>query len=264
MKHLNLIFIIISQLVFTFSHAADTLYIKPCDMVAVNIFDEIVCLSQESATLRTYTGATLRDIYFSDENTSFPILQDPLQPVFDGADRIYLLDRASQIVFGWDRFLNIHSVTKLNDDIISPASFTVTSEHDWLIYDDFYGQILQIMPSENFHSVWGDKPVNGNLELLSINDFVIIYFKDLSKIRVSDVNGTTVNEYALPGSIDVERLFPLNGMSFALSGPDGVYIWKPLDNSLRYLSDMKHVVHCSKIDKRYRLISQEGVMIITP
>lgn len=259
-----MICIIFCLLVFAFSSAADTLYIEPCDMAAVNIFEEIVCLSQESATLRTYAGDKLRDIYFSDENTSFPILQDPQQPVFDGADKIYLLDRASQIVFGWDRFLNIHSVTKLHDDIISPASFTVTSEHDWLIYDDFYGQILQIMPSENFQSVWGDKPVSGHLDLFSINDYVIIYLKDLSKIRISDVTGTTINEYALPGSIDVERLFPLNETSFALSGSGGVYIWKPLDNSLRYLSDMERIIHCSKIDNRYRLISQEGVMITTP
>ena len=233
-------------------------------MAAVNMFGDLVCLSQETGTLRLYIQDELQDVFQSNENSSAPILQKPGQPVFDGADLIYLLDRAGQRIFAWDRYLNIHSITDLNDNIISPASFTVTSEHDWLIYDEFSGQILQILPGEGFYNDWGNEPVSGEIELFAINDYVIVYLKDMTKIRISDINGKTLYTYKLPDTLSVYRLFPLDDLSFVLTGPAGVHIWKPRSSFLLSLFDVKNVIHCSKTRTGYRLITQEGVIITTP
>jgi hypothetical protein len=264
MKRFIIIFAILITILSSGLQAADTLHIAPCDFVATNIFGEMISLSSEAAVLRRYVNNKLTDTYQSDQRSDQPLLQDPGQPVFDGADRIYLLDMANNTVIGWDRFLNIYSVTDLDDDLISTSAFTVTSEHDWLIYDDFYGQILQILPGEHFHTTWGDKPVSGSIELMTYHDLVIVHQIDPAILRIADVNGTTLKEYDLPQDIDIERLFPLSEKSFALTGSSGVFIWKPQDQSLRYLSDMKNTVYCQKIKNAYRCISREGVVITIP
>ena len=261
MKRFLLIVAIITSTILAILSGADTLRIAACDYVSVNIFDDMVCLSAETGILRRYVDHKLQDVYTSDKRSTQPLLQMPGQPVFDGADRIYLLDMANNTVIGWDRFLNIHSITNLDDDIVSPGSFTVTSEHDWLIYDDFYSQILQIRPGGGFYSDWGDKPVSGHIDLYSFEEFVFIHLKDQHRFRISDVYGTTLKDYPLPDSIDVENIFPLKGKHFALVGNSGVYIWKPQLPSLRYLSDMTTAVYCKKTTDGYMLISQEGTII---
>lgn len=264
MKRFLLIKAILIIMMSTGLQAADTLRIAPCDFVSTNIFGDMICLARETGSLRRYVNDKLVDTYQSDQRSDQPLLQQPGQPVFDGADRIYLLDKANNTVIGWDRFLNLYSVTDLDDDIVSTSAFTVTSEHDWLIYDDFYGQILQILPGERFHTTWGDKPVSGSIELMTYNDLVIIHQIDPAILRIADVNGTTLQEYALPQDINVERIFPLSGSSFALAGTSGVFIWKPGDQSLRYLSDMKNTVYCQTYKNAYRCISREGVVITIP
>lgn len=244
--------------------ASDTLQIAPCDEAAVNMFGDILCLSREAGTLRSYSNGKLLDIYRGENMPSQPILQDPGRPIFDGADLIYLLDRASNTVLGWNRFLDIHSITPLNDDILSPGAFTVTSEHDWLIYDDFMGQILQVHPGDNFYTRWGDVPVSSDIELFTTGSTVVIFQYDPALLRVCDINGTTLNEYPLPNSLNIERVFPFDDRSFGLANDTGTFIWKPKDASLRYLSDLKDPIYCGRSGASYILISQKGVVVTIP
>ncbi len=244
--------------------AADTLYIAPCDEVAINIFGDQICLSQNEGVLRRYVDGKMKNIFSSQNLTGKLTLQYPLRPILDGADNIYMLDAATNTVIGWDRFLNIHSVTPLHEDILSPIDFTVTSEHDWLIYDDFYGQILQIHPGDGFFTDWGDKPVNGEIKLFTLNNLVIVYLESDSLIRICDENGTTLNEFSLPKELKTSKIFPLEDLTFALRSETGIFIWKPEDDLLRYLSDLKNVVYLGQQDNSYIMISQQGAVVTIP
>jgi len=244
-------------------HAGDSLRISPCDAVSIGIFGDMICLSKDEGILKRYENGALTALYSGDTSPDDPILQEPGKPVWAGADNIYLLDAGSNTVIGWDRFLNIHSITKLHDDILSPQAFTVTSEHDWLIYDDFFGQILQVHPGDSYYTNWGDQEISGDIELYSLEGYVIIFFKDMNTLRICDEDGGVITDYILPESIALIDLFPIGINEFALSDNRGTYLWKPGDNSLRFLFNMQNTIHVSKTDAGYRLISEEGIVITT-
>lgn len=244
--------------------ASDTLKIAPCDEAFIGVFDDLITLSRGEGVLRRYKNGILTDRYSGDESSSRPILADPLKPVPGGADNIYILDAATNCVIAWDRFLNIFSVTYLNDEIWSPGAFTVTSEHDWLIYDKFFGQILQVHSGEDLYSLWGDRPISGEIDLIAFERQVLIYLKDQNSIRICNEEGKTLEEWNLPDGLAVSRVFPLPNMSFALCAETGVYIWKPRQTFHRYLSDLKNVVLCGMSGKSYILVDQEGVVVTIP
>lgn len=244
--------------------AADTLYIAPCDEVVINIFGDQICLSQNEGKLERYVDGKLQHVYSGQDYANKISLQSPIRPVLDGTGEIYVLDDATNTVVAWDRFLNIRSITPLHEDILSPKDFTINSEHDWLIYDDFYGHILQIHPGEGFPANWGDRPVSGNIKLFTIDQQVIVYLEDVKLLRVCGENGTTLKEHHLPDNINISKLFVLNENTFALRSEDGVYIWKPEDDSLRYLSDLEDVVYLGRQNTSYILISQQGVVVTIP
>jgi hypothetical protein len=244
---------------------ADRLTIAPCDEAVINIFGDLICLSQDEGILRRYVNGNMASIFLSQDIKGKLTLQDPLRPILDGADNIYMLDAATNTIISWDRFLNIHSVTPLHENIISPVDFTVTSEHDWLIYDDFYGQILQVHSGNGFFTDWGDKPVSGDIKLYTVDNLVIIHLEDKNQVRVCDENGTSLNEFLLPQTLKVNKVFPLENLSFALRTESGIFIWKPKNNLLRYLTDLDNVIHVSHYqDNHYLLISQDGEVLTIP
>jgi hypothetical protein len=253
------------SLIFLFAasllHGIDTLKIAPCDEVAVNLFGDLICLSRDEGILRRVVGGQTRDIFSSGDLTYKMTLQDLQHPVLDGADKIYLLDEFNNVVIGLDRFLNLYSITPLHDRLLSPGAFTVTSEHDWLIYDDFYGQLWQIHPGEDFYTNWGDKTVSGDIELFSVDQVVIVYPVANKLIRIYDEEGTTLEEFSLPDSLKISRIFPVSRSVFGLQTDSGVFIWKPRDGSVRYLSDLKDVVHISRQGSAYMLITRDGVIV---
>lgn len=244
--------------------AADTLKIAPCDEAFTGIFNDLICLSRDKSVLRRYEKGILTAVYSGDESSSKPILADPLRPVPDGADNIFILDIGTNCVIGWDRFLNIHSITCLDDEIWSPGAFTVTSEHDWLIYDEFFGQIMQIHSGEDLYTLWGNRSVSGEIDLISFKRQVLIYLKDRQILRICNEEGKTLSEWSLPNELTINRIFPLNQKGFALCTESGVYIWKPEQASLRYLSDLSDVVFCGISGKSYILVDQKGVVVTIP
>ena len=264
MKRFSLISAIIFLLLAVTLNAADTLYIAPCDEVAVNIFGDQICLSQNEGKLLRYVDGKLQHVYSGQDYANKVGLQSPVRPILDGTGEIYILDDAANTVITWDRFLNIRSITPLHKDVISPKDFTINSEHDWLIYDDFYGHILQIRPGEGYPTNWGDRIVSGNVQLFSIDQYVIVYLVDMKLVRICDVNGTTLKEYHLPKDVDISKIFILNRNVFGLRVKDGVYIWKPEDTSLRYLSDLKDVIYLARQEASYILVNQQGVVVTIP
>ncbi len=265
MKLLSRILLLILLLLGTVPIMADILTLAPCDEVAINIFGDQICLSQDEGVLRRYVNGKMMNIFSSRDITGKLSLQDPLRPILDGADNIYMLDVATNTVFGWDRFLNIRSVTPLHEDILSPVAFTVTSEHDWLIYDDFYGQLLQVHSGNGFFADWGDKPVSGDIKLFALDNLVVVYLEDKSLIRICDEKGTTLNEFSLPKTLKINKVFPLENLTFALRAETGIFIWKPENNLLRYLIDLEKVIHVSQYqDNHYLLISQDGEVLTIP
>ena len=148
--------------------------------------------------------------------------------------------------------------------MISPKAFTVTSEHDWLIYDDFNEQIFQVLPGEGFHTTWGDRSVSGNIELSALDHRVIVFLRDKNIIRICDESGTTLKEFTAPKDLKIRRLFPLPDGTFGISSQTGVFIWKPDDASLRYLSDLKNPVYAGVQNNAYILIDQNGDVIRIP
>ncbi len=133
-----------------------------------------------------------------------------------------------------------------------------------MIYDDFYEHILQIHPGKGFPTNWGDRPVSGNIKLFSIGQQVIIYLEDLKLIRICGENGTTLAEYPLPKDLDVIKLFVLDNNTFGLRSKNALFIWKPEDDLLRYLSDLKNVVYLGQQDNSYIMISQQGAVVTIP
>lgn len=265
MKSLSRILLVTLFLLSVLPLMANGQTLAPCDEVVINIFGDQICLSRDEGVLRRYVNGKMMNIFTNQDLTGKLTIQDPLRPILDGADNIYVLDAATNTVIGWDRFLNIHSVTPLDEGIISPVDFTVTSEHDWLIYDDFHGQILQVHSGNGFFTDWGDKPVNGEIKLFALDNMVIIHLKNDSLVRVSDENGTTLNEFPLPKKLNTNNIFPLEELTFALDSDSGIYIWKPKKNILRYLIDLDNVIHVSRYqDNHYLLISQDGEVLTIP
>jgi len=264
MKRFSLILILLALVLAISLSASDTLYVAACDEVAVNIFGDQICLSQNEGKILRYVKGELKHVYSGQDYANKVGLQSPIRPILDGTGEVYILDEATNTVITWDRFLNIRSITPLHKNIISPKDFTINSEHDWLIYDDFYGDILQIRPGEGYPTNWGDRTVSGNVQLFSIDQYVIVYLEDTKLVRICDVNGTTLEEYHLPDETDVSKIFILSNHVFGLRAQDGVYIWKPEDKSLRYISNLKNVIYLGRQLSSYILISQQGVVITIP
>ncbi|MDZ7820741.1 MAG: hypothetical protein U5N26_02385 [Candidatus Marinimicrobia bacterium] len=86
----------------------DTLRIAPCDEAALSPFGDIITLSRSGGILRRYQNGKLLNTYSGSRSADKFILQDPVRPVPDGADKIHVLDAANNRVLAWDRFLNLH------------------------------------------------------------------------------------------------------------------------------------------------------------
>lgn len=243
------------------AQASDTLKIEPCDEAVINLFDDIFTLSRSEGTLRRYQKGKLLNMYSGSNSANNIIIQEPVRPVLAGPDKIYLLDAANNRIIAWDRFLNLHSITSLHKDIISASEFTVTSEYDWLIYDDYHQVILQVFPNENYPHRWGDFAVSGDIELHRLGQEVLIYLKERKRVHISDNNGTTLMEYAVPDSLDVQRIFSLGRNVFGLSCESGIYIWEPQKEMCRYLSNMPEPVFMKRENKVYTLINRQGLII---
>lgn len=264
MKRFPLTCLIILSLVLQ-SAFADILAFAPCDEAALNSFGDVITLSQDDGTLRRYVKGKLMNAFYSQSYGAKIGLREPLRPVLDEPDIIYLLDAANNTVISWDRFLNIHSITPLNEDILSPQAFTVTSEHDWLIYDSFYDHIIQIQPGENYAIEWGDKNISGDIDLYSVDQHVLIFLKDKQQLRYCDEKGRTLVEYDLPDTLNIKKIFPLDSESVGLSNDSTLYIWKPQSNLIRYRTDLEHVIFMGHLqDNQYLLITQDGDVFTIP
>jgi hypothetical protein len=244
--------------------AADTLVIAACDEAVINHFGDIITLSRHDGVLRRYTGGKLENIFSGKSFSSKLILQNPLRPVPDDPDLIYILDAANGRVIAWDRFLNVHSITPLSRNINSPAEFTVTSEHDWLIYDRFNEQILQVHPNQHYLYRWGDKPVSGDLYMFNINQHVLLHLKDMKRLRICDDKGRSIREYDIPDSLQVRRVLSLNIDRIGLVCDDGVHIWEPDKKSCRFISPLGDVVFMRTEGASHTLISSRGIVVTIP
>jgi hypothetical protein len=244
--------------------ASDTLNIAPCDEAAVSLFGGIFTLSRSGGILRLYREGELQYQYSGTRSAGKLVLQDPLRPVLDEPDLVYVLDAGNNRVLAWDRFLNLHSVTALDGDIALAADFTVTSGHEWLIYDAFRQEILQVSPRENYLQRWGDRPVSGDIELRRCGSGVSLHLRDEQRLRIADNRGNTLQEYTLPDSLGVERVFPLDEHSFGLSCAQGLFLWEPQAGTCRLLSVLPQVVLLERQGKGFILINREGVVIRIP
>jgi hypothetical protein len=236
----------------------------PCDEAAINYFGDVITLSRQEGILRRYADGQLKQVFSGKSFSSKLILQNPLRPVHDEPDKIYVMDAAAGTIIAWDRFLNVHAATPLHRDIVSPADFMVTSEHDWLIYDRFQDQIHQIHPNQHFLHRWGDRPVSGDIRMYNVDRHVFIHLIDHQRLRISDDNGRTLHEYDLPDSLLVRRLIPLDMQRSALIVKEGVYIWEPKEETCRFLSPLEDVIYLQARNSSYTLISSRGMLITVP
>ncbi|MDD3095510.1 MAG: hypothetical protein WC372_06255 [Candidatus Neomarinimicrobiota bacterium] len=244
--------------------AADTLKIAPCDAAMIGDLGDIYTLNRSTRTLYRYRGD--RELNrFSESGFGKSVnLQDPLRPLVPEADKILLLDAAANRVISWDRFLNLHSVTPLPEGIVSPAEFTVNAEYDWLIYDAFRQEIYQIRPGEHFLQRWGDRSVNGEIRLYTVDEHIMVFLKDRAVLRYCGHNGKTLAEYLLPDSLNIQDLIPMNAQLTGLICREGVYIWEPQGASCRLLSDLPDVIHIRYDNKHITLINRHGTIVIFP
>lgn len=243
--------------------AADTLHIAPCDAALMTVFGDVITLDRNTGTLRRYADDKLMMEYRSGSGNSL-ILQTPLRPVADAPERIYLLDAALNRIIGWDRFLNLHSVTPLNDDIVSPGDFSINAEHEWLIYDSFRQEIFQVYPGENYLQRWGDRSVSGEIRMYASGEEIIIFLIDRRQLRRCDVNGNTLAEYRIPDSLAVRDCIPLREKHIALLCDAGVYVWDPANDSIRLLSAEPDIIFIHAGDNRYTLIGSGGLLLRIP
>ncbi|MBW6457936.1 MAG: hypothetical protein K0B52_02120 [FCB group bacterium] len=244
--------------------SADTLFIMPCDEAVINHFGDIITLSRREGVLHRYAGGQLQNVFSGKSFSSKLILQDPLRPVPDDPDKIYVMDAAAGTIVVWDRFLNLHTATRLHRDIVSPAEFIVTSEHDWLIYDRFQDQIHQIHPNQHFLHRWGDRQVSGDIRMFNVDRHVFMHLIDHARLRICDDNGRTLYEYDLPDSLHISRLIPLDLQRTALAGDAGVHIWEPKQKTCRFISPMEDVIYVQARNSTYTLISSRGTVITLP
>lgn len=243
--------------------AADTLRIAPCNAALMTVFGDLITLERNTGILRRYADNKLLMEYRSGSGNSLT-LQLPLRPVADAPERVYVLDAALNRIVGWDRFLNLHSVTPLNDDIVSPGDFTINAEHEWLIYDSFRQEIFQVYPGENYLQRWGDRSVSGEIRMHAAGDEVVIFLADRRQLRRCDVSGNTLAEYRIPDSLAVRDCIPLREKRIALLCDSGAYVWNPQNDNIRLLSAEPDIIFIHAGDKRYTLIGSGGVLLRIP
>jgi hypothetical protein len=263
MKNIRLIVFLFLAFLFS-AEGADTLRIAPCDAAVFNGFGELITLSRNTGTLQRYRGDKLLGRYQGSGSGNKIFLQEPLYPVTDDPDRIYLLDASQNTIIGWDRFLNLHSIIPLDGGIVSPADFTINSEHEWLIYDAFRQEIFQVYPGERFFQRWGDRSLSSAIRMHRDNANIIIHLRDRGRLRVCDRNGNTLDEFALPDSLAVSECFPLQRGRYALLCGKGVYVWDPLAGSCRFLSGLEDVIYVHAGEKHFTLINRKGMVITVP
>lgn len=239
--------------------------IAACDELMINAFGEIITLSNDRNELQRYKNLNLINSFKDDALGSKLSLEDPLKPVSEDPDMIHILDMGNRSIITWDRFLNLHSITALHENIISPSAFAVTSEHDWLIYDDYREQILQIHSGESYPLIWGSKNYSSDIELFSIQERVLIHQKDMNILSIADEDGHTIIDYNMPDSLKIERIFPINLNEIAILSSKGLFLWKLPQNSLRYLSNTKNVISVDRYSKSsLRVITRDGVINYLP
>lgn len=239
--------------------------ISPCDEVVINAFGEIFTFSKNRNELQRYKDLVLINSFKDDGLGSKLSLEDPLKPVSEDPDMIHILDMGTRTIITWDRFLNLHAITSLHQTIISPSAFVVTSEHDWLIYDDHREQILQIHSGESYPLSWGNKNYSFGIELFSVQHRVLIHQKYKNILSFSDENGKTLSNHALPDSLKIERIFPLNLNEIVILSSDGLFLWKLPQKSLCYLSNIKNVIHVDNFStSSLRVITRDGAINYLP
>ncbi|MDZ7820740.1 MAG: hypothetical protein U5N26_02380 [Candidatus Marinimicrobia bacterium] len=50
--------------------------------------------------------------------------------------------------------------------------------------------ILQVFPNEHYPHPWGDRNISGNVGLYRIDQYILLYLKDLQRLRIANNNGT--------------------------------------------------------------------------
>ncbi len=235
------------------------------DEIAKNSFGELIALSMHRNELGCFRADSLINTFTDNALGAKISLENPLKPVIEDPDRIHLLDTGTRKIITWDRFLNLHTITPLHEDILSPSAFTVSSEHDWLIYDEFREQVVQIHSGEIYPQVWGSKNFAPDIELFSIKDMILIHEKSKNKLIICDNIGNALNEFGIPDSISVSRLFPLTEQGFILTSNNSIFLWKPHSDLLRYLGDIEHVIYVDQPStSAYRVITRDGAIHYLP
>lgn len=231
----------------------------------INGFGEIFTLSKNRHELQRYKDLVLINSFKDNGLGSKLSLEDPLKPISEDPDMIHILDAGTRTIITWDRFLNLHALTPLHQNIISPSAFALTSEHDWLIYDDYREQILQIHSGESFPLTWGSKNYPSDIELFSVKNRVLIHQKYMNILSFADENGKTIKDHILPDSLNIERIFPLNLNEIAILSTQGLFLWKLPEKSLRYLNNTKNVISVDRFSKSsLRVITRDGAINYLP
>ena len=248
-----------------FSSSAFAQNIGSWDEIAVNSFGELITLSKNRSELGRFRADTLINSFTDNALGTRLSLEDPLKPIIDDPDRIHLLDMGTRSIITWDRFLNLHAITPLHEDIISPTAFTVTSEHDWLIYDEFSELIFQVHAGENYPQEWGVDILSQNIELYALEKKVLIHERDTQTLTLCDENGVTLLQGVFADSLNVFRVFPLTTENIVLSCEKGLFLWKPQDKDLRYLSDIKNPIYIENLNETvFKVITRDGEILYLP
>lgn len=243
--------------------AADTLYIEPCDNVVKTGFGDIFTLSHNQGEITRYESFEKTASYGGEKSEKY-VLQSPLGLCIDDPGTIYCLDRDQYMIFSWDRSLNLHQVIPLDQRVLSPTGFTVTPEHDWLVYDEFSQVIYRLSPESNYYQDWGDRLYSGDVDLMSVGTSVFIYYHDESVLILAGSEGWTREEYTLPKNLDVHRIFPFDDDHFGLASPTGVFLWVPKKKILTQITELNNVVFIEQTKNGYQMITRDGMVVSLP
>lgn len=243
--------------------AADTLYIEPCDEVVKTGFGDILTLSHDRGEILRYESFKKTASYGGGKSEKY-LLQSPLGLCIDDPGVVYCLDRDQYAIFSWDRALNLRHVIPLAQRVLSPTGFTVTPEHDWLIYDEFSQAIYRLSPESNYYQDWGDRLYSGDVDLMSVGQSVFIFYRDRSLLILAGSEGWTREEYSLPKNLDVHQIFPFNDDQFGLVTPDGVFLWVPKKKILTRITELNKVVYIERRKIGYLMITRDGMVVSLP
>ena len=256
----TVIFAVLLPILVSAMASLDTLEISPCDEAVVTIFGDLICLSANRGDIVVYSNFNPTATY-GRSNTEKQILLNPAGLSLDEPGSILVLERDSRQILSFDRFLNCRKVLPLPDEIIFPRDFTVTSEHEWLLTDDFNDRIYRFTPESNRVSIWGSGYTAGPANLIRHREAVYVFLKEEKRLRRMSAYGILQKEFFIPDTIPTQFVFPLNNKLFALSGSKGVWLWQPEKNAIQ-ISNLDKVIHVSQTDDLIIMIARDGTVLL--